>query len=97
MATTYCKDHLGNEFPNKNAMCEHYHIKYHTFKRRIDEQHMSLKDALTIPVKKNHNGMCKDHLGNEFPNIMAMCKHYGIKPATLYKRMNENHMSLKKR
>ena len=37
---------------------------------------------------------CKDHLGNEFPNIMAMCKHYGIKSATLYKRINEKHMSL---
>ena len=91
-----CKDHLGNEFPSETAMCEHYNIKYYTFKRRIDKQHMSLKDALTTPVKKNHNGVCKDHLGNEFPNIMAMCKHYGIKPATLYTRMNKNHMSLKK-
>ena len=62
MVTTYCKDHLGNEFPNKNAMCEYYNIKYSTFKRRIDKQHMSLKDALTIPVEKRHNGSCKDHL-----------------------------------
>ena len=95
MVTTYCKDHMGNKFPNKNAMCEHYNIKYSTFKRRIDKQHMSLKDALTIPVEKRHNGSCKDHLGNEFPSTQAMCEHYGIDRNIFDYRIYEKHMPLK--
>ena len=95
MVTTYCKDHLGNKFPNKNAMCEHYDIKYSTFKRRIDKQHMPLKDALTTPVKKRHNGSCKDHLGNEFPSTQAMCEHYGIDRNVFDHRIYEKHMPIK--
>lgn len=95
MTTTYCKDHLGNKFPNKNAMCEHYHIKYHTFKRRIDEQHMSLKDALTIPVEKRQTGSCKDHLGNVFPSKKAMYKYYDISKDIVNKRIKKKKMSLK--
>ena len=54
--------------------------------------HFSKKEMKHVPKKIP----CEDHLGNEFPSINAMCKHYGIKPATLYTRMNKNHMSLKK-
>ena len=89
-----CKDHLGNEFPSKSAMCKHYGIDKKTYVDRIEKRHMSLKDALTTPVKKQHNGPCKDHMGNKFPSITAMCKHYGIGIDTFNKRINEKHMSL---
>ena len=90
-----CKDHLGNEFPSTQAMCEHYGIDRNVFDYRIYEKHMPIKDALTKPTRKQHNGPCKDHLGNEFPNQKAMCKHYGISYDTFYRRMTKNHMSLK--
>ena len=89
-----CKDHLGNEFPSKSAMCKHYGIDKKTYVDRIEKRHMSLKDALTTPVKKQHNGPCKDHMRNKFPSITAMCKHYGIGIDTFNKRINEKHMSL---
>ena len=90
-----CKDHLGNEFPNKKAMCDHYGINTGTFDRRMTEKQMSLEEALTTPVRKKHNGSCKDHLGNEFPNKKTMCDHYGISRPVFDKRRNEKHMSLK--
>ena len=90
-----CKDHLGNEFPNKQAMCEHYSISKGAFEARIYKQHMSLKEALTTPVKKRKKGSCKDHLGNEFPSKTAMLDYYGVNPTTFDKRINDSHMSLK--
>ena len=90
-----CKDHLGNEFPSINAMCKHYGIDRTVFNYRRNEKHMSLKETLTMPVEKKHNGSCKDHLGNVFPNKQAMCEHYGISTDTFNKRRNEKHMSLK--
>ena len=79
-----CMDHLGNTFPNINAMCEHYNITRHAFDKRI-KKGRSLKDALTEPVRKK-NESCTDHLGNTFPNVKAMCKHYNVDTATFKQR-----------
>ena len=85
-----CKDHLGNEFPSINAMCKHYGIDRTVFNYRRNEKHMSLKETLTMPVEKQHKGSCKDHLGNEFPNKKAMCKHYGISESAFSNRTKNN-------
>ena len=85
-----CKDHLGNEFPNQKAMCEHYGIIYDTFKNRKYKKHMSLEEALTTPLETKHSCPCKDHLDNEFPSMRAMCKHYGVNINTFNKRIENN-------
>ena len=84
-----CKDHMGNEFPSKTAMCKHYGISTTSFEKRMNEMHMSLEETLTTPVRKQKTGSCKDHLGNEFPNKKAMCEHYGISESTFSDRIKK--------
>ena len=86
----HCKDHLGNEFPNQKAMCEYYGISVKTFSKRRNEKQMSLEEALTTPLETKHSCPCKDHLGNEFPSMSAMCKHYGVNIDTFKGRIENN-------
>ena len=44
-----CKDHLGNEYPNKTAMCRAYGKTRQLLKHRLDKG-WSLGDALTRPI-----------------------------------------------
>lgn len=46
-----CKDHLGNEYCSKRVMTATYHIAYGIYMCRM-RSGWSLKDALTIPVKR---------------------------------------------
>ena len=73
-----CKDHLGNEYRSKYAMCKHYGVKQTTFNERI-KAGLSVKDALTSPLSKRAQRPCKDHLGNEYESKEAMAKAYGFK------------------
>lgn len=85
------EDHMGNQFSSISAMCKHYKIPTSTFINRMDEQKMSLEEALTCNVRYHET---TDHLGNTFPSKKAMCKHYGISVAAFDARL-ESGMSLK--
>lgn len=90
--TKVCRDHLGNEFPTMCAMCEHWGISKVVFTSRI-RQGWDTERALTEPVLKRRKKSkpCYDHLGNEFRNVMEMCKHYGVMRTAFYERLHEGH------
>lgn len=77
-----CKDHLGNEFESKVAMCAHWNIPRTVFFRR-QRQGWSLEKSLTEPLTKRYQHKSQsrfitDHLGNTFTCIEEMCKAHGI-------------------
>lgn len=47
----YYIDHLGNKFDNAAEMCRYYGIAPETFRYRRFIRQMTVKDALTIPVR----------------------------------------------
>ena len=74
-------DHLGVSYPSLAEMCRHYRIDPDTYRARIKGGHMSQEEALTTPVIQGGHGApkhCTDHLGNAFPSIKEMCRHYLI-------------------
>lgn len=87
-------DHLGNEFKTNKEMCEYYEINIDAFDKRINKLGWSLKDALTIPVRKAHRGMYHDHLGNKFKTLKELCDLYNIKERTYFNRLKKG-LSLK--
>ena len=46
------------------------------------------------PNNKVHDKPCKDHQGNEYPNIKAMCERWGIQPATFSRRLKVYGLTL---
>lgn len=50
----HIKDHLGNEYDSINSLCMDYNISYNTFRLRL-KRGWSLKDALTVKVRKKKN------------------------------------------
>lgn len=72
-------DHMGNRFKSLRKMVQYWNLSLPAFQHRI-ESGWSLKDALETPVYTRHAlaKVCKDHLGNEYPSKLAMCRHYGI-------------------
>lgn len=77
-----CKDHLGNEFESKAAMCDYWHIPRTVFFRRQREG-WSVEKSLTTPLTsrcqhKTQARMVHDHLGNEYSCIEEMCKAHNI-------------------
>lgn len=44
----------------------------------------------------NHEKPCKDHLGNCYPSISAMCSVYKIKPETFVRRIREYKWDVEK-
>lgn len=81
-----CFDHLGNEYPSKTALCRAYNIERATFNHRL-ENGLSLEEALTTPVTNKSGYTCKDHLGNEYDSIEAMCYAYDIEQCTYSSRI----------
>lgn len=77
-----CKDHLGNEFPSKKAMCEYWHVPRNVFFSRL-RAGKTLEEALN-PETSGMRGKgrpatpVKDHLGQEYYNLDAMCAKWGI-------------------
>lgn len=73
-----CEDHLGNGFPSKRAMCDHWRIPRNTYFRRIRDG-WSLERALTEPVVSTCPGRkIYDHEGNAFDSVDAMCARWDI-------------------
>ena len=72
-----CTDHLGNAFPSKKAMCEHWHVPRNVYFLR-KKAGKSLSECLA-PTRRNQlQQPVKDHLGQEFPCLDDMCAHWGI-------------------
>ena len=79
-----CRDHLGNEYPSAPEMCAAYGIPFSTYSGRLGRG-WTVRQALETPAEGNgpkvnpRNGAAvKDHLGNEFISVGAMCRHWGI-------------------
>lgn len=87
---TECKDHLGNTYASKTAMCEAYNISHTVFFARV-RLGWSLEQALTTPVNNQptNSKSIKDHTGKEFKSVSAMCKHWGIKQNTYNARIKQ--------
>ena len=86
MHQTVCYDHLGNEFPSKKALCEHYHITASQFYTRTHNG-WSLEDALTKRRGAKGTKSVYDHLGNRFDSVEQMCNHWGIADSTFQGRV----------
>lgn len=85
-----CKDHLGNEFKTKKAMCEYWNIDFRLFQRRMNDK-WPLEKALTTPIDDTS---CIDPLGNKFKSQGEMCRYYNIKFSTYISRLTKYGHSL---
>ena len=89
-----CKDHLGNEFKSKAALCRHYGISTELFTQR-QLKGMSLEDSLKpAGISPWAGKKCKDHLGNEFKTRKEMTQHYNV-PFNVFSNRLYNGWSLK--
>lgn len=84
------KDHLGNEYPSKRAMCGAYGMPLSTYGNRLNRG-WTVEQALTVPresnaPKVNHKKIWKDHLGNEYVSVNDMCSRYGISEKVFWSR-----------
>lgn len=76
-------DHLGQEFPTFEELCEHHQIRPSTLNRALANG-MDMTEAIQKLQKP------KDHLGNIFPSHAAMCRHYGLSIVVYrYRRYNQ--------
>ena len=88
-----CVDHNGKRYDTITNMCKQYGITSTAFSKRLSRGY-TLEQALTGNIKgiqdkrKIH---CKDHKGNEFESVTAMCKHWGVKIYTFKYRYNRNN------
>ena len=71
-------DHNGTEYPSIKAMCAQWNIEPETYTRRRKVYGMTLKEALTTPVKPNGGKTCYDFNGERFRSRSEMCRKYGI-------------------
>lgn len=92
-----CTDHLGNKFESVHDMCKHYKVPYSTFIKRRG-QGLGLEECLSSVrhwSRRNGNEVI-DHLGNRFPSVVDMCRHYNIECST-YKYRKKQGLSLEER
>lgn len=71
-----CKDHLGNGYPSKNAMCAAWGVTRYCYDSRI-ALGWSRADALARPMSVNARP-CRDHMGREFPAAVYMALYLGF-------------------
>lgn len=63
-------------------MAKYWNIAERTLHTRLITKHMTIKDALTTPVRNTRsNRTWKDHIGNTFSSKTEMCKHWNISPS----------------
>lgn len=86
-----CQDRLGNHYSSIKEMCAYYNIVPETLNRRMRVFHLSLKEALTQPVKPNGGKHCKDHLGHIYKSKSKMCEHYNISRKLFEYRINHGY------
>ena len=80
-------DHCGRLFSTLKGMCTFHDISVETYKSRRRLGY-TLEQALTgSGIKRTPSIACKDHKGNEFPSVKAMCKYYGVNEPVYYARL----------
>lgn len=74
-----CTDHLGNIFPSKKAMCDHWHVPRNVYFAR-KRAGKSLKECLdpVTHTKPTQSTPMIDHEGRGFVNLDAMCAYWNI-------------------
>lgn len=74
-----CRDHLGNVFQSKKAMCDYWRVPRNVFFAR-QKQGLDMAQCLA-PVTRPHTSQANpiiDPDGREFMNLDTMCAHWGI-------------------
>ena len=81
-------DHLGQEFPSKAAMCDHWGISRQIYFGRIG-MGWSLKDALETPIVEisANSKQVTDHEGNVFDSISDLCTYWKVGRTTYNQRI----------
>lgn len=80
-------DHKGQNFESFEELAKNYGMCPDTLKHRL-KGGMSLKEALTMPVRRGQHVICKDHLGNVYWTFGDMCKNWGVNYSTFIHRFN---------
>ena len=80
-------DHQGRTFESFEQLARCYAMCPDTLKTRL-KCGMSLKEALTTPVRRGQHVACKDHLGNVYWTFTDMCAFWGVKYTTFIDRLN---------
>ncbi len=76
-------------FSSVREMCEYYNVPVYTYRSRL-RGGMSPQDALISAINKPGNlkyKIVKDHFGNVYPSLTALCKQYDIGRATFESRI----------
>lgn len=81
---TKCTDHLRNEFPSLIAMCNHWNVKFATFRNR-QKQGLSIEQCLTNASNETRY-IIYDHKGIAYNNIDELCAAYNISKTVYHKR-----------
>ena len=82
-----CEDHLGNKFSSTLEMCSFWNIKRTAYGERL-RRGWTKEEALTgNREEKPKENKFFDHLGNGFPNMESMAKHWGINRTTYRQRI----------
>lgn len=96
-----CTDHLGQQFPSHQALCEHHHVSMHTYHNRL-RRGWTQEQALTTPTtgqqqkQRPKKDLVYDHEGNPFLSIPKMCRHWGITDKIFWSRKRVLHWPLEK-
>lgn len=85
-----CVDHKGNKFPSKAAMYRHYGISKYLLGDRL-ARGWSLQDALETTEAIDPHKPCVDHLGQEFPSVTEMLKHWNVGEVTYRERIRRGN------
>ena len=80
-------DHQGQNFESFEELAKKYGMCPDTLKKRL-KRGLSLKEALTIPVRRGQHVACKDNLGNVYYTFTDMCEFWGAKYTTFISRLN---------
>ncbi len=81
-------DHKGKHYKSTSEMCREYHISLQLYEKRR-ENGMSMQEALETEVSRTirKGKKIKDHCGNAFPSVNAMCRYYHISQDNYYQRI----------
>lgn len=82
-----CRDHEGHEFESLTKMAEHWGIPLKTLSKRLDRYKGDVQKALTTPYKPHYGKRVRDHTGEVFESVAAMCRKWGIQPRRFRVRM----------
>lgn len=82
-------DHLGREYPSRNAMAKAWGLAESTLKTRLIKLHWGLERALTTPVPDH--SVQDPNTGIVYPNYTALGKVYGLSGAVIRARLKAGY------